>query len=106
MRSVVQIILMTNLILMLAWVYQASKFTRLYNRRIPSGSAPVQLVSVLIGRHAAGQGIHWLLRRGYREHDLPRLITAGDRLRQMTMIVGLFSFTIPLIAMLWFQGII
>lgn len=106
MKFALQVILLTNLVLMLAWVYQASKFTRLYNSRIPSGSAPVHLASVLIGRHAAGQGIHWLLRRGYREHELPTLITAGDRLRQMTIIVGLFSFTIPLIAMLWFQGII
>lgn len=106
MKYAAQAILMTNLVLMLAWVYQASKFTRLYNSRILNGSAPVHLASVLIGRHAAGQGIHWLLRRGYREHDLPSLTTAGDRLRQMTIMVGLFSFTIPVIAMLWFQGII
>lgn len=72
-KSVAQIILLLNLVLMLAWVYQASRFTRLYNSSIPNGSTPIHLARVLFGRHAAGQGIHWLLRRGYSENALPSL---------------------------------
>jgi hypothetical protein len=106
LKTVAQIILIVNLVLMLVWVYQAGRFARLYNSSNPQGSAPIRLVSVLVGHQAAGHGLIWLLRGGYREHILPGVRAAGDRLRQLTIIFGVFSFTIPLVALLWSQRII
>ena len=98
--------LLINVCLLAAWIWKASRFTKAYNHHMAGRAKMIYLATIFFGHHAAGQGVAWLLRDGYRDCPSPDIVQKGHSLKSLTKMAGMFSITIPVIGLVWLWGII
>lgn len=104
MKELAIAVLCVNGFLIAIWTWRALRFTRAYNAHMAGKTHTIYTASILVGHPAAGRGVAWLIKDGYKECPSTALVEEGRSLRRLTLMTGLISLTIPPMAILWLQG--